>query len=247
MDIIKKGDKSMKVTFVLSVFLLICVIIIAATPKAKTHAKAKAAPTTITITHLRCPMEMYEYEEEFIPTNIWAQFSIKPQQEFKLEVQPAVKYRFIKSDRIMVWVLDDTSQYKPSTNYSFRFSSPEEFVYNGKKIKQMTWKIKTNEGEIFGYLLDNIRYNSKIIHPIDIFLPLEKENLFFIDFPDENGKYKISLTGTFNAGINSPIKDQLERYYTEIAAKKKKTLDWITSQGQNPNELAIIWDYIRFK
>ncbi|MHB9024653.1 MAG: copper amine oxidase N-terminal domain-containing protein [Armatimonadota bacterium] len=83
--------------------------------------------------------------------------------------------------------------------------------------------------------------------PIDDHLPFSDASDFQIKERDNKGLYHIALIAPFNAGVNGPpVHEQLRNYYQMIELAKKNALKWIRKQGQDPNDMKLIWEYTKY-
>lgn len=220
-------------------FWLVFVLVFILTPMAAS-AKMTSLPAII-------GLNPKAQEQNYYDPIITVKFNQKVTQRFSLTLKPNVKQmKFNKKAKECSWELKPYTTFQPKTNYRAVVSSPQYFIFQGKKTKQVAWTFTTADKQSMAEQWEGFALEQTLEqNPLNRLLPHEESN-FLIMWP-EQGVYTITLEVPFNAGINGlSIKEQLKSYYTSIEKAKKAALKWIRSKEQNPNKMKIKWDYTRY-
>lgn len=169
---------------------------------------------------------------------IYAKTQIK--QKFSLSIKPYTPLVTARSTREIGWEPKDHQTLEPKTTYKVKLTSPNTFVWQGKKTKEVRWSFTT-----IAVADDLNKASMEWTLGLRRFLPYEGLN-FSIERQNDDGSFTFRLLASFNAGIQTPIKRQLENYYQEIAQAKKDALRWIRNQGEDPSVYKIKWDYPKY-
>lgn len=131
---------------------------------------------------------------------------------------------------------------KTNQKYTFTLISKKKFFNIDKqRVDRFSWNFTTGVN-----IVDNLNDGPDLTdyykkYPLAEFLPIEADH-FSISGPDENGVFTISLNAIFNATVSGPpIEEQEARYHQELKQYKQEALDWIKSNGINPNSFKINW------